>query len=170
MSYSVAGSLGSVAIGDFNGDGRLDFAVADSATQAIVLLQMLTGVDFTQPSLSFGAVTLGYSSTLSTTLINLDSTTLGINDIQVIGSDTDEFSQVNTCSSDVATGHSCSISVTFRPTEAGADSAAVSVSESGTSQQVPLSGSGAAVRHCTCGGGPCGAACLFQCRAVPRCY
>jgi hypothetical protein len=145
VSYSIVGSPLSVAIGDFNRDGRLDIAVPDYANgAATVLVQMLTGVDLTLPSLSFGRVQLGRTKTLSTTLINLDSTTLSIDAIQVTGSDKDEFSQVNTCGSSVAAGQSCTISVTFKPTEAGADSGVVSISDNGpgSPQQVSLYGAG----------------------------
>ncbi len=95
-------------------------------------------------NLSFGVVQVGQSRNLPTTLTNVASTTLRIKSITIRGTDTDEFSQTNTCDSSVGAGKSCTITVTFKPSERGSDSADVSVSDNGGSspQQVPLSGSG----------------------------
>ena len=94
-------------------------------------------------ALSFGAVQVGQSKNLSTTLTNAGSTTLNFSGITTTGSDTDEFSQTNTFGSSLGAGKSCTITATFRPREAGSDSAQISISDNGGGpQQVALSGAG----------------------------
>jgi hypothetical protein len=129
-------------VGDFNGDGRLDIAVPDDANGAAAVLLQIP-VELNPDSLSFGTLQVGGNKNLSTTLTNVGSTALSITGITVTG-DIDEFSQANNCGSSVGTGQSCTISVTFKPTEAGGDSAIISISDNGggSPQQVYLSGSG----------------------------
>jgi dienelactone hydrolase len=102
-----------------------------------------TVVELNPATLSFGTVQVGQSKNLSTTLTNTGSTTLNFSGITTTGSDRDEFSQTNTCGSSLGAGKSCTITANFRPTEAGSDSAQVSISDnSGGPQQVALSGAG----------------------------
>jgi hypothetical protein len=105
-------------------------------------------VEFNPTSLGFGSVPLGQIKSLPTTLTNVGSTTLSITGITITGTDSDEFSQTNTCASSVGAGKSCTITVTFRPSDFEGDSAYVSVSDNGggSPQQVPLSGSGEGFR------------------------
>jgi len=53
-----------------------------------------------------------------------------------------DFAETNTCSTSVAAGASCFITVTFKPLAAGARTAAVSVSDNGggSPQKVTLAG------------------------------
>jgi dienelactone hydrolase len=148
VSYSAARVPNSVAVGDFNDDGRLDITVPDGATgAAAVLLQIRAGVNIFPGSLSFGSVPLGQSKNLLTTLTNIGSTALSISGITVVGQDTDEFSQVNTCGSSVGAGQSCTITATFKPAEKGNDSAYISISDNAidSPQQVSLSGTGCVI-------------------------
>ena len=112
--------------------------------QTVSLSGTGTVVELNPTGLAFGVVKVGNSKSLSTTLTNVGSTTLSITGITITGPDIDEFSRVNTCGSSVAAGKSCTITVTFKPTERGGDSADVSISDNGgpSPQQVPLSGSG----------------------------
>jgi hypothetical protein len=100
------------------------------------------GVQFNPNSLNFGGHKVGVPHTLSTTLTT--SSALSIAGIAITGADTDEFSETNTCGASVAAGKSCTITVTYRPKEAGGDSAAVSITDngSGSPQSVTLGGWG----------------------------
>jgi len=107
-----------------------------------------TVVELNPASLYFGVVGVGAGKNLSTTLTNMGNTTLNFSGITTTGTDADEFSQTNTCGSSVGAGKSCTITVTFRPFEAGRDSAQVSISDNGGGpQQVSLSGTGCVVIH-----------------------
>ena len=75
---------------------------------------------------------------------NPGSAALSITSIAIIGTNSGDFAQTNTCGSSVAAGGSCTISVTFTPAAAGARSAAVSITDSatGSPHSIALSGTG----------------------------
>jgi dienelactone hydrolase len=124
---------------------------APGSPQNVSLTGTGSVVELNPTGLAFGVVTAGNSKSLSTTLTNAGSTTLNFSGITTTGTDADEFSQTNTCGSSVGAGKSCIITVTFRPSEAGSDSAQVSISDNGGGpQQVPLSGSGCVVTKGRC--------------------
>jgi hypothetical protein len=157
-------------------------SIADNAPgspQTIALSGVGTVVKLNPTSLSFGVVQVGQSKNLSTTLTNTGLGTLSITGITPTGSDRDEFSQVNTCGSSVGAGQSCTISITFKPADAGADSADLSISDNGggSPQQVSLSGSGHVVipvcraggATCVSGNQCCSGVCLSFHRCAPCC-
>jgi hypothetical protein len=111
--------------------------------QTVSLAGTGTVIQLSPVSLSFGNLKTGQSRTLATTLTNRGSAALGISRIIIAGTDYDEFHQSNNCGSSLGPGASCTISVTFRPTDFGLDSAYISISDtaSGSPQQVSLSGS-----------------------------
>jgi len=115
---------------------------APGSPQHVSLTGTGTVVELNPATLSFGLVGVGLSKNLPTTLTNVGSTTLNFSGITTTGTDADEFSQTSTCGSSVGAGKSCTITVTFRPKEAGSDSAQVSISDNGGLQQVSLSGTG----------------------------
>ncbi len=130
------------AVGDFNNDGRLDI-VASSGFDGYLLLQ--TTVDLTPFSLGFGNQNVGTSSAAQTaTLTNVGTSALEVGTISISGSGSKNFSQTNNCSSSLAAGASCTISVTFAPAAGGKFSASLGVSYKGTGspQSVALSGTG----------------------------
>src|SRR6185369_2069643 len=55
-----------------------------------------------------------------------------------------DFSQTNTCGTSIAAGSSCTVSVKFTPTVAGARTGNLTVTASGITSTVPLSGTGVA--------------------------
>jgi len=90
---------------------------------------------------SFGNVNVGSTSAAqSVTVANPGSTAASISSVSVSGA----FSQTNTCGSSLAAGASCTVSVQFKPTAAGAAGGSLSVASSAPSSPltVPLSGTG----------------------------
>ena len=84
---------------------------------------------------------MGTSSTAQTvTLKNTGTSTLTIGSITISG----DFSQTHACSTTLAVGNSCGISVTFKPTASGTRTGVLSVSDSAVpaTQTVSLTGTG----------------------------
>jgi hypothetical protein len=78
------------------------------------------------------------------TLQNTGTALLTISGISVTGAQASNFVETNTCGSSLAAAGSCTITVTFAPTVAGAQSATLQVADNaaGSPQTVPLSGTG----------------------------
>lgn len=134
---------------------------ASDSPQKVSLTGIGTVVKLNPPSVDFGTVTVGQkSSPQNTTLTNVGKTSLHITDITITGTDSGDFFQQNNCPAPgyLDAGKSCSVAVTFQPTQVGARSANVSVSDDGggSPQQVSLSGIGQ--EDCS---GPCSVVCRF---------
>lgn len=101
-------------------------------------------VTLTPTSLTWGSVVVGVKSAAKTvTLTNSGSATLNISSIAVSG----DFAQTivaKSCGSTVAVGKSCVIKVTFTPTQVGARSGAITITDNAgnSPQTVQLSGTG----------------------------
>jgi trimeric autotransporter adhesin len=66
------------------------------------------------PCIAYAAQTVGRTSPpASTILTNLGPGTLAISSIALTGLNTSEFAMTNNCGSSLATGSSCTISITF---------------------------------------------------------
>jgi hypothetical protein len=135
------------ALGDFNHDGRIDFAVANLNGNTVSILLQAPSTSFAPPSLPFGNQPVGSSSPpILTVLTNTGSAQLNINSIDITGSQAGEFSQTNNCPGNLAGGETCSVSVIFSPIATGLRTAALSFTDnaSGSPQSVALSGTGTA--------------------------
>ena len=118
---------------------------ASPATQTIKLTGTGVGpvVSLTPTSLTFPAQAVGTrSSPQSVTLKNTGNMNLSITSIKASG----DFSQTNTCGSNVAPGASCTIKVTFKPTATGTRTGAVTITDNASpaTQTVSLKGTGGA--------------------------
>jgi hypothetical protein len=142
LNYGVGVISYSVAAGDFNNDGRIDVATSGRFTVS-VLLQVPT-VSLSKTSLVFGGNLVGSTSTAQVVTVKNGALPLTISSIAVTGMGTADFSQTNTCGSSVPAGGSCTISVTFKPTQIGPLTASVTITDNaaGSPQSIALSGTG----------------------------
>ena len=95
-------------------------------------------------SLNFGYQSDGTTSAPQVmTLTNTGNTNLTVNNVNIIGTNSGDFAQTNTCST-VSPQATCAITVTFTPTIVGNESASVSVSDNapGSPQLRSLTGNG----------------------------
>jgi uncharacterized repeat protein (TIGR01451 family) len=146
VNYSAGSRPNSVAIGDFNGDdGRLDLAVADSGSTTVSILLQSPTVSLSNTSLTFAGQVLGTTSAPQTvTLSNTSVLTLNIGNIAVTGTNATDFGQTHSCGGSLLPGTSCTVTVTFSPTQIGPRTASVTITDNaaGSPQQIGLSGTG----------------------------
>jgi hypothetical protein len=139
VNYGAGAGQTSVAVGDFNGDGRLDLA----APASLLLQTPLASLSST--SLNFGNELVGATSAPNqVTLSNPSGLALTISSVAVTGTNAADFSQTNTCGTGLAVGASCTITVTFKPTQTGPRTASVNITDNaaGSLQTIGLSGTG----------------------------
>jgi len=118
LSETVGNGPVAVGVGDFNGDGRLDLAVANSVDNTVSILLQAPLAVLSPPTLNFSSQLVGSSADQSVTLTNSGSAALLITSIGFTGTNASEFTESNTCGSSLAAGSSCTINVTFTPTTA----------------------------------------------------
>jgi hypothetical protein len=150
VDYAAGSNPSSVAVGDFNGDGRLDMVAADlTNSTASVLLQpdLVSGPNATLSvtTLNFTAQLVGtISPAQSVQLTNYGTTTLNIAGIAA----TTNFGETDNCGSSLAAGASCSIGVSFAPgtTDNLAGTLSITDNAPGSPQTASLSGTGTVVK------------------------
>jgi hypothetical protein len=122
-------------------------SVSDNAVPSTQTVSLTGGgggpvVSLSPTSLTFASQAVGSSgsSSQSVTLTNTGSATLAITDVSISG----DFSQTNTCSSSVAAGASCNISVVFEPTASGTRTGTLTITDNASpiTQTVSLTGTG----------------------------
>ena len=141
VNYGAGAGQTSVAVGDFNGDGRLDLAFPAS-----LLLQTPLAL-LSSTSLNFGTELVGTTRAPNqVTLSNPSGLALTISGIAVTGTNVADFSQTNTCGTGLAIGANCTITVTFKPAQTGPRTASVTTTDNaaGSPQTIGLSGTGLA--------------------------
>jgi hypothetical protein len=100
-----------------------------------------SGVTLSPTSLNFGNVSVGTSSaSMPVTLTNNSSATVTITNITT----TSQYTQANTCGGSVGAGKSCTINVTFAPTQEGTVNGTLTVTDSASNspQTATLTGVG----------------------------
>jgi len=119
-------------------------AANQSATQAYTVSILLEPDTLTlaPPSLSFAPQLIGtVSGAQVETITNTGSSPVAINSIALTGTNTD-YSQTNTCGSNLAPGENCPINVTVTPSQLGPSSATITITDStvGSPHSVSLNG------------------------------
>jgi hypothetical protein len=105
------------------------------------LLQSQFAPELSPANLAFGGQMVSVRSTAQpVTLTNGGSSALAISSVATSG----DFTQTNTCGTSVAAGASCTISITFTPSQGGSRTGTLTVSDSapGSPHTVALSGTG----------------------------
>jgi hypothetical protein len=123
-----------------NQAGNANYAAAPQVTLTATATYSLAAL--TPPSMSFGTVNSGRSSTAQTaTLSNTGTTPLIIGSIGFTGTNPGNYSQSNNCPSSLAASRSCTISVTFNSSgKAASANLTVTDNTSTGTQTVSLSG------------------------------
>jgi trimeric autotransporter adhesin len=101
-------------------------------------------------SLSFGVQPVGTESAAhAETLANTGGPDLDISSVAITGANAADFSQRRTCGSTLGSGASCTINLTFTPSQIGQRqrSASMTIADNGSesTQMLPLSGIGGTV-------------------------
>jgi len=121
-------------------------SVSDTTKSAGATVTVTNGtVKIVPASLNFGTVKDGRTKALTTTLTNTGTSALTITSTTFTGTNPGEFSlTTNACGSSVALGVSCDLTVTFKPVNAVAYSAVLTITDSSADspQQVTLAGHG----------------------------
>jgi hypothetical protein len=142
-AFPVGGNTYESGIGDFNGNGKIDFA-GTGPTGISVFLQ--NSATLTPYALTYAAQEVGTSSApQSVTVTNNGSSTLKIAGVNLGGFDPGDYRATSHCGSAVAAGASCTISVIFKSTTYSGREATLTVSygtNPKTSQLVNLTGAG----------------------------
>jgi hypothetical protein len=143
--FPAGRSLGSMLVGDFNGDHKPDVIISDTTLGEITMLN--TGVVNFSPSspVSFPSQLIDTTSGPKTvTLTNRGSTSLSISSIKVSG----PFRATDTCGGSVAAGASCTINATFSPLKPGLQQGLITIVDSASSkpQVIEVSGMGTALK------------------------
>jgi hypothetical protein len=101
------------------------------------------GMSLSPTSLTFAAQTVNTTSNaLTVTMTNPGTASLTISGYTFSGANPGDFTTGNNCTSKLAPGASCGVSVRFKPTAIGARSAALNISSSAGTQTVSLGGTG----------------------------
>jgi hypothetical protein len=146
---------------DYSGlQSRIDFSAAAGTAYAFMVTDSSGGggslvfsLNFTgaatltiaPPSLMFGAQQIGTTSPPQTvTLTNTSELSVTLNSIGVAGGNSSDFARTSTCGGSLEPGQSCTISVTFHPTVAGARKGSVVVTDTaaGSPHTIILTGLG----------------------------
>jgi phosphodiesterase/alkaline phosphatase D-like protein len=97
-------------------------------------------------SLTFASQLVGTSSAIQiATLTNTGGSPLNLSSITIVGTNSGDFTQTNTCGASLAPNANCNITVTFTPAATGARTATLTITDdaAGSPQTLNLSGTGA---------------------------
>jgi sugar lactone lactonase YvrE len=120
-------------------------SVVDSdvtSPQLIPLRGTGDGTSLSASSLAFGSVVIGSTSSMSVTISNVGTKTLTNISESITGTNMADFTKTTTCGTTLAVGANCMVTVTFKPSISGAESATLTFKDNEGSFLVTLSGTG----------------------------
>jgi hypothetical protein len=148
LDYLAGSNPQALAVGDFNGDGRLDLAVANFTSSGdgtvSILLQSPT-VSLSHAGLTFPDQVISTASSIQAVkLTNTGYLTLKIASIGTTGPNPADFIEGHTCGPTLAVSASCTINVSFKPNKIGPRPASITITDNavGSPQSIPLRGAG----------------------------
>ncbi len=142
VTYTVATNTGSARSANLTIGGQtllVSQAAATTVTQASALASI------TPASMDFGTVVVGKASSAKTAILsNAGGGSLTVSSVALGGANVGDFALAGTCASGatLSAGQSCTISVTFRPTQIGPRTASISVTTSAGSANISVVGTG----------------------------
>jgi uncharacterized repeat protein (TIGR01451 family) len=143
--FTTASGAWGVATADFNGDGGLDLAITNGGANNVSIFLQQLPVSLSPTTLSFGNQNVGVASPPQTiTLTNSSGGALNISSIAFTGADAPDFTKGGTCGATVPNMATCTITVTFTPSAAGALLATLTITDNGgnSPQTLAVSGTG----------------------------
>jgi hypothetical protein len=123
-------------------------AISDSASTKLQIIELQgvgTVVSLSPAQLSFPPQKVGTKSNPQTvTITNTSSTAITFSGAKITGVNWKDFSETNTCGSQIGPGANCTVSVTFTPSQTGTRTAVLDLKDSGggSPQTVSLTGTG----------------------------
>ena len=104
-----------------------------------------TVISLSPAQLTFPPQKVGTKSAPQTvTVTNTGSTAVSVSKVDIAGGNSRDYSQTNTCGSQIGAGASCTVTVTFMPGEKGTRTSTLEINDNGggSPQGVPLTGTG----------------------------
>lgn len=117
-----------------------------SSPQTVSLAGTGTFVKISQAGVTFSAVVVVGKTSAAQSITLTNTATTGISVSSVVASG--DFAQTNTCGGGIGAGASCTVTVTFSPTNSGVRTGAVTFTDTdpGSPQTLPLTGTGTYVQ------------------------
>jgi hypothetical protein len=118
---------------------------APNSPQTVSLTGTGTFIQLIPTSINFGTQPIHTTSVgHKIAVTNKGSVAVAVSSIAIVGQNAGDFAQTNTCGSSIASGATCTITVTFTPTVRGNRTANVSITDNGggSPQKVSLQGVG----------------------------
>jgi hypothetical protein len=146
--YAAGCSPGSVTVGDFNGDGRIDLAAANYCSNDVSILLQAPVASFSSNSLTFPSQNTSTTSTAQPVQItNSGSTTLIISNIALTGANPSDFAFTSdSLPISLAPAGTTTLQVTFAPKAVGIRNASLSITDNASDSQQSVSLSGTATQ------------------------
>jgi hypothetical protein len=144
--FLESGETGLPALGDLNGDGLPDLALSNDVGTTTMLNTGVVSFSPTTAPLTFPVQPINTTSPQqSLKLTNNGTSALSISSMKISAG---VFQMRDTCGSSVAVGASCSISTTYKPKNAGTQTALITIIDSASSQPqfVELTGSATVIK------------------------